>query len=241
MKFALITGGTKGIGRAIAERLLFERYHVILNYANDDETAKNVYDLLSITYPGQVSLIKHNLSQIADAGVFYSKVLEVSSILDVIVLNHGKTDRSKLEEITYEDWNSVIEANLTIPFFLLQKFLINIKDGGCVLFTGSSMGVYPHSLSISYGVSKAAVHALVKNLVKFLSIRNIRVNAIVPGFVDTQWQTSKPLDVRKSIESKIALSRFCTSDEVAEACLFLINCTYMTGELLNIDGGYNYR
>jgi len=241
MKHALITGATKGIGRAVAEDLLQAGYYVILNYANDDESANQLHQELNTTYPDQSCLLKHDVGAIEGIASFVEKAKAITATLDVLIFNTGKTDRASLEEMTYEGWKDVFDTNLTVPFFLIQQLLPNIVAGGSILFTGSSMGVYPHSFSISYGVSKAAVHALVANLVKFLAPKQIRINAVVPGFVDTEWQKSKPAELRERIEQKIALNRFCSPAEVSQACLFLIHNTYMNGAMLNIDGGYNFK
>jgi len=102
------------------------------------------------------------------------------------------------------------------------------------------MALSPHSLSLAYGVSKAAVHAMVQNLVKFLSPMDIRVNAVAPGFIDTEWQKTKPDEIRNRIAQKIALKRFGTPEEVAQAFLFLIENPYANGEVLSLNGGYDY-
>jgi len=96
-------------------------------------------------------------------------------------------------------------------------------------------------MSLAYGVTKAAVHALTQNLVKFLAPYNIRVNAVAPGFVDTEWQKNKPLEIRQSIESKIAMGRFCTPEEVAGIYKMLIENTYINGSIIVADGGYSYK
>ena len=103
------------------------------------------------------------------------------------------------------------------------------------------MGEYAHSVSLAYGVSKSAVHALVKNLVKFMQPYKIRVNAVAPGFVDTDRQKTKPAEIRKSIESKIALGRFCSPDEVAEVYKMIIKNNYFNGEVIPLSGGYSYK
>ena len=103
------------------------------------------------------------------------------------------------------------------------------------------MGKYPHSLSISYGVSKAGVHMMAKYLVKEFAPRKITVNVIVPGFVDTPWQKDRPAEIRKSIESKVALERFALLEEVADLCMSVIKNGYINGAELVIDGGYCYK
>jgi 3-oxoacyl-[acyl-carrier protein] reductase len=103
------------------------------------------------------------------------------------------------------------------------------------------MGIYPHSVSLAYGVTKSAVHALVKNLVKFLAPYGIRVNGVAPGFVDTEWQKEKPLEIRRSIEGKVSLGRFCEPEEIAEVYKMVIGNSYLTGEIIVVDGGYSYK
>ena len=103
------------------------------------------------------------------------------------------------------------------------------------------MGIEPHATSLSYGVTKSAVHALTKNLVKFLTPYGVRVNAVAPGFVDTDWQKNKPVEIRRNIEAKVAMGRFCHPDEVAEIYRMLIENNYMNGSVVVVDGGYAYR
>ena len=96
-------------------------------------------------------------------------------------------------------------------------------------------------MGLVYGVTKSAVHALVKNLVKFLAPYSIRVNGVAPGFVDTDWQKNKPAAIRKNIENKISLERFCEPREVAEVYKMLIDNSYFNGEIIVVDGGYSYK
>jgi 3-oxoacyl-[acyl-carrier protein] reductase len=103
------------------------------------------------------------------------------------------------------------------------------------------MAVYPHSVSLAYGISKSAVHALVKNLVKFLTPYEIRVNGVAPGFVDTDWHKDKPAHIKSNIMNKISLKRFAKPEEIASAFLFIIQNQYLNGEIIAIDGGYSYE
>ena len=103
------------------------------------------------------------------------------------------------------------------------------------------MGIEPHSVSLVYGVTKSAVHALVKNLVKFLVPYEVRVNAVAPGFVDTEWQKTKPAEIRQNIERKVSLGRFCEPSELAEVYKMLIENSYLNGEVIVVDGGYSYK
>ena len=132
-------------------------------------------------------------------------------------------------------------TNVHFPVFLLQRIITRIKKGGSVVFTGSLMGIEPHSVSLAYGVTKSAVHSLVKNLVKFLVPYEVRVNGVAPGFVDTEWQKNKPAEIRRNIERKVALGRFCDPMEVAEVYKMLIENSYFNGEVVVVDGGYSYK
>ncbi|MDR1937015.1 MAG: SDR family oxidoreductase, partial [Tannerellaceae bacterium] len=140
-----------------------------------------------------------------------------------------------------EDWEKVFFGNVHFPVFLLQRIVGLINRGGSVVFTGSLMGIQPHSVSLAYGVTKSAVHAIVKNMVKFLSPYGIRVNGVAPGFVDTEWQKNKPAEIRRNIEDKIALKRFCDPAELAEVYRMLIENSYFNGEVIVADGGYSYK
>ena len=174
-------------------------------------------------------------------GVIDSFLEENRLRLDGLVFNAGMTCRDPFEELSFEDWERVFFANIHFPVFLLQKIVGRINKGGSIVFTGSLMGIQPHSVSLAYGVTKSAVHALVKNMVKFLVPYELRVNAVAPGFVDTEWQKTKPAEIRRNIENKVSLGRFCDPDELAEVYKMLIENSYFNGEVVVVDGGYSYK
>ena len=168
--------------------------------------------------------------------------LEIGNILlDALVLNAGSTCRDSFEKLQMEDWQRVFTVNVHFPVFLLQRIINHIRPGGCVVFTGSLMAIEPHSVSLAYGVTKSAVHSLVRNLVKFLVPYQIRVNGVAPGFVDTEWQKNKPAEIRHNIERKVSLGRFCEPEEVAEVYKMLLENKYFNGEIVVVDGGYSYK
>jgi 3-oxoacyl-[acyl-carrier protein] reductase len=240
-KQVLITGGTKGIGKAVALSLGKAGYDLILTYASDEDTAKNTYEEIRRLTQAGILLLKADITEQASVETICSCLAENNCSLDAIVFNAGLTCRDSLEDIRMEDWERVFFGNVHFPVFLLQRALPFINKGGSIVFTGSAMGIYPHAMSLAYGVTKSAVHALVKNLVKFLAPYEIRVNGIAPGFVDTEWQKEKPLDIRRNIEKKVALGRFCEPEEVAEAYKMAIENSYLNGEIIVVDGGYSYK
>jgi len=186
-------------------------------------------------------LIKCDLSNTDNILFLLSEVKLITESVDVLILNAGKTVRKGLVDMTIEEWESVMAVNITTPLFLIQKFLPLLGRGSNIIFTGSSMAVFPHSVSLSYGISKSAVHAMVKNLVKFLVPFDIRINCVAPGFVDTEWQKDKSPEVRESIMEKISLKHFAKPEEVASVYMFIIDNQYMNGEIITIDGGYSYK
>jgi 3-oxoacyl-[acyl-carrier protein] reductase len=236
MKHTLITGSTKGIGLAISQKLMEHGYYVYMNYSNDDECASSLnLDL------DKHRIIKADVSTLDGVNTLTSSLLEGNIKLDSLVLNVGITCRKSFGQIEYDDWSCVMDANVNMPFFIVQNLRNIISDLGSIIFIGSDMGIYPHSVSVPYSVSKAAVHMLARSLVKEFAGRKIRINAIAPGFIDTEWQKEKPGWLREKIEGKIALKRFGTPHEVAEACMSLLSNEYINGTVLTVDGGYDFE
>lgn len=240
-KFALITGGTKGIGKAVAQILAKAGYNLILTYGNDVEAAQFVQAEFTERFNTEIFILQADITSEKSIQVIFDFLESKDIRLFSLIFNAGITSRTRFEDIKQEEWERVFYANVHFPVFLLQKILSRIEIGGNVLFTGSLMGVYPHSVSLSYGVTKSAMHALVQNLVKFMAPYKIRVNAIAPGFVDTDWQKTKPAEIRRNIENKIALERFCDPDELAEIYKLIVENNYLNGEIITVSGGYSYK
>ncbi|MDR2915422.1 MAG: SDR family oxidoreductase [Tannerella sp.] len=240
-KYALITGGTKGIGYSVAKCLGKMGYDLLLTYGTDTITAQKTCAELRHECKVDVTALQADSSDKKAIDIIFHHITSRDIKLDVIVFNAGLTCRDNFEEMKYEDWERVFFANVHYPTFLLQRLIGNINNGGSILFTGSLMGILPHAMSLSYGVTKAAIHALVKNLVKFMAPYQIRVNAVAPGFVNTEWQKNKPAEIRKNIENKIALGRFCDPDELAGVYKLLVENSYINGEIIIADGGYSYK
>lgn len=228
-KYAVVTGSSAGIGLAIAKKLMANGYFVFLNGRREQLTAELPSD--SYMYIKADLSVPDGVTRLADA------VLGVTDSIDCLVLNAGATCRKDISEITYEDWQLVMDTNVNMPFFLVQRLLPHISAEGSILFISSMLSQKPHATSLPYGVSKAAVNSLVQNLVK--STGSVRVNCICPGFVETDWQLEKPEWLRGKISSKIALKRFASPDEIADMCVKTIGNTYINGAVINIDGGYD--
>ncbi|MCL2627877.1 MAG: SDR family oxidoreductase [Oscillospiraceae bacterium] len=236
MKYALVTGATTGMGLAIAKELISKGYFVYMHYIEE----LSIVDTVTLA-PDIYKLIETDFSYPESADILVRQIIEDGVKLDCVVLNAGTTCRKDFGEINYDDWNAVMNVNVNSPFLICQSLAPVIKDFGSIIFIGSSMGIHPHASVSVYSVSKAATHMLAKSLVKHFADRKIRVNAVAPGFIDTQWQKDKPQWHIEKIESKIALGRFGTPEEIVDACMFLLNNTYMNGSVLQIDGGYDFE
>jgi len=241
MKTALVTGSTSGIGLDIGMTLLENDYNVTFNGRtwNKLEAIKKRYPY----YEKKIELWCADLSNIYEV---YSKceLVEVEKeieSLDVLVLNAGYTDRTEFGEIKLHEWEKVFDTNLTVPFFLVQALKDKINKNGRIIFISSVLADYPHSRSISYGVSKAGVNALVQNLVKFFAHKNITVNAISPGFVSTDWHKNKSKNQIDKIKNKIALKRFGETFEISSLVQEIIRNQYINGSIIDINGGYSYE
>lgn len=236
MKTAVVTGSTKGIGKAIGKKCLVNGYYVIFNYANDDEGCKLLKEEIS-EYTGKFEIIKNDFSNEKKIDDFIKQVLRRESI-NLLVLNAGITDRTPWEEMSMKQWEHVMNINLTVPAFLTQRLGRHISPEGSILYIGSILGEYAHSMSIPYGVSKAGLHFLAKSLVKEYCDREITVNAICTGFTDTQWQKKKSEEQRCRIKNKIGMNRFAEPEEIASLAFELLTNRYITGSIVKIDGGY---
>ena len=242
-KTSLITGATSGIGAAIASELLgrSDADDVIwLNYGHNDEAAEAFVREAPGEKRGQLRLLKADLSSYKEMCRMAEELKRNMEGLDRLVLNTGISLKEPFEEYDYEQWNRVLETNLSIPAFLVRELLPVMREGGSILFTGSYAGQQAYSSSVAYGVSKAGVHFLAKSLVKVLEPKKIRVNAIAPGFIQTSWHESRTEESRQRIERKIALHRFGTPGEVAQMACAILENEYMNGSVTDIHGGYDY-
>lgn len=239
MKNAIVTGATRGIGLATAEMLLREGYDVTVTYAYDEDSVQTCKERLG-TVSDAFEVLWVDQTDKQEMHDFAIKMREKGHI-DCLVCNAGMTLRSDLREIEEEGWERVMQMNVNSNVYLIRDLFDVIPPNSRIVFTGSLMGVLPHSVSLSYGVTKAAVLALAKNLVKFFEGTNTTVNAIAPGFVETDWQKNKPLEIRNNIYNKTAIKRFATPEEIADAVRFCINNAFVNGSIIEVSGGYCFK
>lgn len=231
MKTAIVTGGTSGIGLGVAKMLLSKGYNVYATFVGNAPFEKlENYEAIPTDQSNRESLYK-----------FIDYVKAHTEHIDCIVCNAGLTIRKSFADTTDSDWDKMMEIAVNSHFILIREFFSMIPAGSRILFTGSQMGLQPHATVLAYGVTKAAVHALAKNLVKEFEGTGTTVNAIVPGFVDTPWQKEKPEEIKQNIYRKTAIHRFASIDEIVDAYRFCIDNTFVNGSLIEVNGGYSFK
>ena len=231
MKNAIVTGGTSGIGFGVAKMLLSKGYQVFATYVGPDLTDKIE----------NFEAIKIDQTRRDEVYQFIEYVKSRTNHVDCIICNAGMSIRKSFTETTDEDWDRQMEVAVNSHYIIVREFFGLIPDGSRIIFTGSQMAVHPHATVLSYGVTKSAVCALAKNLVKEFEGTGTTVNAIIPGFVATPWQKEKPEEIKQNIYKKTAIHRFATVDEVVDAYRFCIDNPFVNGSLIEVNGGYCYR
>lgn len=240
MKQAIVTGGTKGIGAEIVKMLLRRGYYVFTNYAHDDRGAEAARQAFATIGDG-FEVVKADQAVKQEFRAFVSYVERKVATVDCIVCNAGMTLRKPFAEITDEEWERVMQVSVNSHFYLIRDLCHKIPHNSRIVFIGSMMGVLPHGTSLPYGVAKSAVHALAKNLVKEFEGTGTTVNAIAPGFVETEWQKAKPQEIRDNICGKTAAGRFATVAEIASAVEFCLDNQFVNGSVLEVSGGYCFK
>ena len=231
MKYAIVTGGTSGIGFGVAKMLLSKGYYVYTTYVGSDFT-----DVIP-----NFEAIKIDQTKRQEVYQFIEYVKSKMSHLDCVVCNAGMSIRKSFTETTDNDWDKQMEVAVNSHYILIRELFPLIQEGSRILFTGSQMALHPHATVLSYGVTKSAVCALAKNLVKEFEGTGTTVNAIIPGFVETPWQKEKPEEIKQNIYRKTAIHRFAEIEEIVDAYRFCIDNPFVNGSLIEVNGGYCYK
>ena len=236
MKSALITGSSRGIGKAIALELAEHGYSVVINYDRDEmiahETARMVKDLGS-----EALLIKADVSWKDDAENLIQQVIDEWGKIDVLVNNAGILPKSrKICEIQDAEWDRVMGINLRGAFYCSRaaaKYMKKERSGN-IVYISSIAGKDGGNVGAHYAASKAGLLGMMKALAKELAPYNIRVNAVAPGPVDTEFLTE---DMKQKLAKMSLMGRIARPEEIAHAVRFLLENEHITGETINVNGG----
>lgn len=235
-KVALITGGSRGIGKACALELAKAGYDVVINYVGNEEAANaTVSELKSLG--SNSSALKFDVTdkEAVEAGV--KEVVEKYGKIDVLVNNAGITRDGLFMRMSPENWEAVINTNLNSAFYVsspVVKLMIKQRSGA-VINMSSIVGVYGNAGQANYAAAKAGLIGFTKALAKEVASRNVRVNAIAPGFIETDMTKDLPLD---GMAEHIPMKKLGQPEDIAKAVKFLAeDATYVTGQVIQVDGG----
>lgn len=239
-KVVFVTGGSRGIGKAIALKYAQNGYNVVINYVSDKtnvEELKKKFEELKV----ECLIEKADVSKSEEVEQIVKKTIEKFKKIDVLINNAGITRDGLLMRMKEEDFDKVIEINLKGTFLITKSvipYMLKKRDGK-IINLASVVGVTGNAGQCNYSASKAGIIGFTKSIAKELASRNIRANAIAPGFIDTDMTSILSDEVKDSINVQIPMKRMGTTQEIANVAYFL-GCeesSYITGQVINIDGG----
>lgn len=237
---ALVTGGSRGIGKAIALGLAAEGYQVYLTYVSKPDEAEAVAEDIR-TAGGKARALCLNVGDSEAVTRFFAEEIKDKVDLAVLVNNAGITKDGFLIRMKDEDFDNVLGVNLRGAFVCLREAakIMSRQRHGRIINISSVVGQMGNAGQVNYSAAKAGLHGITKSAAKELAGRNITVNAVAPGFIETDMTAKLPEDVRKSYEEAIPLKRMGSVEDVANAVTFLASdkAGYITGQIIAVNGG----
>lgn len=244
-KVAIVTGGSRGIGEAIALKLAEHGAHVAFTYVSDNSAGKAAEVEEKIKALGvKAKSYKSNAGDFAQCEAFVNDVIKEFGTVDICVNNAGISKDNLLLRMSAEQWDEVIRVNLNSVFYMTKQVIKPMMKSrnGSIINMSSVIGEMGNAGQSSYAASKAGIIGFTKSVAKELGSRNIRCNAIAPGFVETDMTSYlKEGDAGEKYKAGIPLGRFASAEDIANSCLFLASDmgAYITGQTLSVCGGLN--
>lgn len=239
-KIALVTGAARGIGRVIAEKLAGEGATVIVNYAGSKEKAEEVVGLIRAA-GGDAQAVQCDVSDFEACGALARAVLEQYGRLDILVNNAGITRDGLIMRMSEQDYDAVLNTNLKGAFNMIHHFSRSFlkQRSGRIINISSVSGVLGNAGQANYSASKAGLIGLTKSVARELASRGICVNAVAPGFIETDMTGSMPDSARENLKNMIPMGHIGRPEDVAAAVAFLADdaAAYITGQVICVDGG----
>lgn len=238
-KVAIVTGGSRGIGKAIVEKLARNNYKVILNYNKSTQSAQNVQKNLE-KEGFIVDIIQGDVSKIEDVKKIVQFAYDKYKKIDLLVNNAGIDFNKMVIDTTDDEFDKVINVNMKSAFMMSRealKYMLDRKEGN-IINISSIFGEEGASCECVYSMSKAGMDGLTKSLAKEYGGANIRVNSISPGVIDTDMNKECTLEELKAIYDNIPLPRIGKPEDIADAVLMLEETKYITGQVIRVNGGW---
>ena len=239
-KVAIVTGASRGIGAKVAKTFAENNAVVIVNYAGSKEKAENVVDEI-IKSGGKAEAYKCNVASFDEVKEMMEYVVKTYGRIDILVNNAGITKDALLMRMKKEDFEDVINVNLVGTFNVTKNVIPYMvkQRSGRIINISSVVGVSGNAGQTNYSASKAGIIGFTKSLAKEVASRNILVNAVAPGFIETQMTDVLKQEVKEEIAKNIPLRRMGTPEDVANVVKFLAGeqSSYITGQVINVDGG----
>lgn len=239
-KTAVVTGASRGIGRAIALQLASEGANVVVNYSGSEQKAQQVVSEIE-QLGAKAIAVQANVSDSDSVQNLMSAAVEQFGSIDVLVNNAGITRDNLIMRMKEDEWDEVINTNLKGVFLCTKAVTRQMmkQRSGRIINISSIVGVMGNAGQANYVAAKAGVIGLTKTTARELASRNILVNAIAPGFITTEMTDELPEDIKSSMLNQIPLAKLGQPEDIAKAVVFLASddASYMTGQTLHIDGG----
>ena len=236
----IVTGGSRGIGASIVKELANSGYNVVLNYNKSEDAAKQIKEEL-ISSGKTVDIYKADIRNREEVKSLIEFTIKKYGKIDVLINNAGISQIKLFADISDEDWNNMLQTNLTSAFYTSQealKYMISKKQG-CIINISSIYGTTGASCEVHYSAAKAGLDGMTKSLAKELGLSNIRVNSIAPGAIETDMNAFLTEDEKIELNKEIPLGRMGKPEEIASCAKFLIENEYVTGQVISINGGWN--
>jgi 3-oxoacyl-[acyl-carrier protein] reductase len=237
----VVTGASRGIGAAIAKELAREGADVVVNYRSSEEQAESVVDYIESETDGAAVTAQADVSEPDDVEGLVETTHDAFGAADVVVNNAGITMDGKFESIGREEWDAVIDVNLTGVYNVTDAFYDDVKssDAGRFINMASIVGEAGNFGQANYAASKSGLFGFTKTIARELARSGATANCVAPGFIETDMLADVPEKVREKIVADIPLDRFGEAEEIADAVRFLASddSTYITGQTLSVNGG----
>ena len=238
-KIAIVTGGSRGIGKAIVEDLARKNIKVIANYNHSEEKAKKLKEELEKENI-LIDIFKADVSKREQVKAMVDNTIKKYGKIDILINNAGIAQEKMFQDITDEDWDNIVKVNLYSVFCTTQEvipYMLNQKSG-CIINISSIYGTNGGSCAVAYSATKAGIDGMTKSLAKELGPSNIRINSIAPGYIDTDMNEKYSEKEIEQIKEEIPLEKVGKPEDIAKCIEWLVEDNFTTGQVISINGGW---